>query len=226
MVSRKTLPTRAARAAPTRSRYEPPDRRRGPVGRYERRGDERSLEHLPEPSLNARTAIVSIPSANPTDKGKRDDAIVNRRVDILETERSRVVHDGNGKPIRVISEAAYQAGRKLQGVLEMRNRIGPASAGSGSSMRGDQKASGMHERMAEVMDRTGGYLKWAQMALGMIDYRLALRILGDRMSYADCAALQGKSGERGISYIATRFRDGLELLAECSAARGRGAVRE
>lgn len=193
------------------------------AGRYEQLQKARAPANglgSPPPSLNARTALAAIP--DPLD-GELILATVNRRVDLLEDERA------HGR----ISEAAYREGRLLQRVFELRNRIGPASAGGGSHLTGDQKASGMHERLADLMDRAGfanetnpkkssGHLGWVQQQLGMIDYRLVRRLLGERKSYAECAALEGKSGERGVSYVAHRCRDALEALADAKSAKGAG----
>lgn len=211
VVSRRLVPPTAP---PPRSHYEPPDRRKGSLGRYTHRGDERSLEHLPQPSLNARTAIVSISSAsaNPADKGKRDLAIVNRRVDVLEYERSR----------GLITEAGYQAGRTAQAMFERAR--GPGSSNWQGGSRVDAYTSTELRIIHGLEDarEVTAYMGWmaSGKVLGMIDARLVRRILWERLSYADAAHLQGKSGERGISYVAQRFRDGLERLAECSAAKG------
>lgn len=210
MASRKTLPARAPPVA--RSRYEPPDRRKGSLGRYAHRGDERTLENCPKPNRNARTALVSIP--NPYDPKERVFAAVNRRVDVLESERSH----------GLITEAGYQAGRTAQAMFERAR--GPGSSNWQGGSRVDAYTSTELRIIHSIEDakKVTAYMAWMAegKVLGMIDARLVRRILWERLSYADAANLQGKSGERGISYIAQRFRDGLERLAECSAARGRG----
>ena len=61
-----------------------------------------------------------------------------------------------------------------------------------------------------------------EYAVGIIDARLIRQILGERMSFAECAALRGRTGDRGARYYAARFRDALEIVAERFAAKGTG----
>ena len=75
--------------------------------------------------------------------------------------------------------------------------------------RAVQTAAEIRDLMARMTSR-----------IGMIDARLLRRVLGDRLSFAQAADLQGKSGERGASYVATRFRDALEALTEAWTAKG------
>ena len=140
-------------------------------------------------------------------------ATVNRRVDILETERSR----------KLISESAYRVGRQLQAVFERLGGIGSTNW-CGASRIDPMLANELKilnsvmsaQEIAKVFERMRG-------RLGMIDTRLVKRILGDRMSYADCAAHEGKAGERGTTYIASRFRHALEDLAEAWVGKGKTA---
>jgi hypothetical protein len=149
------------------------------------------------------------------DRGARIVATVNRRVDVLEDERS------HGR----ISEAAYAVGRITQAVFERARNVAP-SCGWKEGDRVD--AAWAQEvkivRALENARMVESYKKRIDDAFGpagKLDARLLERILGDRMSYPQAAALQGKSGERGTSYIATRFRDALEALADAWAAKGR-----
>ncbi len=165
----------------------------------------------PVKSANSDTVVAAV--ADPWGNGKeRVLATVNRRTDLLELERS------HGR----ISEAAYRAGRTVQDVLEKAGRIG----GSKWDLTPSHHSTMENGAVARAMERAQAAVKmvaFVQGRLGMIDTRLLRRVLGDRMGYADIAALQGKSGEKGATYVARRFRDALEDLAEAFAARGKAA---
>lgn len=180
--------------------------------RFDARGrplpPEREPAHRPEPSLQARTAIVTIRDAD----GLPVAATVNRRVSILEDERS------HGR----ISEGAYQAGGSLARVFELASRIGSTSSPhGGSSLTGDQKASRMDERRCEAVDAIRAEEAKARLVVGEIGVRLLRRILGERMSYEDAAAKVGKAGAWGARWVATSFRMYLEAIADSQAAKGR-----
>jgi hypothetical protein len=167
----------------------------------------------PAPSVNIRTAVGAVD--DPLSRDRRL-ATVNRRVDVLEWERS---HDR-------ISEAAYREGRILQRAYEVRSRIGPGSVDGmmGRSQTADQKAAAMHGRLADTMDKSGPYLAWVARELGEIDARLLRQVIGDGLGFAEVAALRGRGNERGVAYFAQRCRDALEALAEKRAAHGRWKV--
>jgi len=197
-----------------------PARRRphqGALSRYDLAGARESADGraLPPASANAFTAVVAVPDPDQDSGGRRDErviATVNRRVDILETERAA------GR----ISDAAYGVGRIVQAVFERARGV----RHSGSWKTNDRVDTSWRAEVAlirsiEEARKVQIYKDRIRVALGMIDARLVERILGDRLSYAQCAALQGKDGERGISYVATRFRDALEALADAWAAKGR-----
>ena len=192
--------------------------RKGALSRYDLAGarEPANGRALPPPSANAFTAVVAVPDPTPDPYGPRDErviATVNRRVDILETERAA------GR----ISDAAYRVGRIVQAVFERARGVGPR----GLWNPGDRVNAAWQHEIAIVHAITDArrvriYKERIRAALGMIDARLIERVLGDGLSYAECAALQGKAGERGISYVATRFRDALEALADAWAAKGPG----
>lgn len=184
------------------------------LGRYDFGGDAWRPADLGRPpaSANVQVSVVAVP--DPYTPDRRVIAHVNRRVDILELERSR----------RAISEGAYRTGRELQHVLEARNRLGAASLDATSTITGEQKAGAMHGRLAHVIDTSAGYLDFVRTIVGLADAALLARILGERKNYRDCAALWGRGGDRGGRYIAGRFRDALEALAESRAARGKASA--
>ena len=131
-------------------------------------------------------------------------------MDILEQERSH----------NRISEGAYRTGRFVQEVFEITERM------LGSNWRMDNRVdsqSPIHSRMDRALDHACKIVPLFQdirSRLGTIDARLLRAVLGDRLGFADCAEIQGKTGDRGSSYVATRFRDALEDLAHAWSAKG------
>lgn len=162
-----------------------------PVGRYITPGHEPpNGRGRPAPSVNVRTAVGSVPDPFPNEHEphRRISVTINRRTDILEHELSH----------GLLSDAAYQIGRIAQTVFER----GVHVSGGGQWRQGDRvDADYAHElaivRHLEDAGKIGSYVGWMVRVLGMIDARIVRRVLGDRMSYADVAALQGKSGDRG-----------------------------
>jgi hypothetical protein len=197
---------------------QPRERRRSPrkgaLSRYDLAGarepaNGRARPPHAAPVLTGRVAV-------PDPYGGRDErlvATVNRRVDVLETERSA------GR----LSDAAYGVGRIVQAVFERARGIGPAP---GWRERDRVDAAWVHEAAIvyalEDARKVQAHKERIRAALGMIDARLLEQVLGDRLTYAECAAARGRAGERGIAYYAARFRDALEALADAWAARGRG----
>lgn len=196
-----------------RPRARPP-----PAGRYNRRGDERRPAELGQPtrSSNVRTTVGAI--QDPYEPDKRLLATVNRRVDILEHESS---HDR-------ITEAALRAGRWLQGIYEQRSRMMPSWPGQqGSHLSGDQASAAMHGRLANMMDHTDRQIIWVRKGpggIGEIGEGLLRHVLGDRMTYTECALLKAKScacTDADVTFVAKSFRNYLECVADMRAARGR-----
>lgn len=187
------------------------------IGRYDGRSHNtrlpgEGLGKLPV-SANSKDAEVVAAVEDPWGDGKqRVFATVNRRVDILEDERSH----------KLISEAAYRTGRQVQQVFELAARVG------GSNWGGDSRSDPLHTQrsaISKAMERAGEILEMERRIrdrLGAIDTRLLARVLRDRMSFADCAALVGKPGSWGERFIKARFRDALEELAEAWTAKGKG----
>jgi hypothetical protein len=143
-------------------------------------------------------------------------ANAHRRADILEWERSH----------SLISDPAYWAGRLAQAVFE-RYR-GP---GAGNQWReGDRvDAASAHEhaiiKLLEDRAAVKALVEKIRGRLGIIDANIVRRLLADRMSYTDVAALTGKRGDRGARYVALRFRDALETLADMFGTKGKDSRR-
>ncbi len=136
----------------------------------------------------------------------------NRRVDLLEEE---ITHQR-------ITVSQYEVGRQVQAVFE---RASGARLGSGGWSAGGSRDQTIAHELAIIyaIDDARiirGMADRITRALGQIDSRLLRRLLADRLTFTEAAALQGKSGDRGSRYIAARFRDALEALAEAFAARG------
>ncbi len=188
-------------------------RGRRSLGRYDLAGAAAPPAGLGRPasSRNVPTAIVAVP--DPYAPRERILAAANRRVDVLEEERA------HGR----ISEAAYQIGRIVQAVFERARR--PSGAGSQWAPR-DRIDAGFAHELAIVLaledaQKIKAYLGRIAATVGMIDARLLRHVLGDGLSYAQCAAARGRGGERGRLYYAARFRDALEELAVRWAATGK-----
>lgn len=184
------------------------------AGRYDRRTHNTRLPpdgtaRAPS-SRNTDTVVAAV--QDPWGNGQeRLLATVNRRVDLLELERS---HDR-------ISESAYRTGRLIQAIFERlgklsgsnwcgTSRVDPMLAQELNIIRSLDSAEKIHRLVNRISDR-----------VGMIDTRLLKRLLGDRLSFTEAAGLQGKGGERGATYIAGRFRDALEDLAEAWVGKGK-----
>lgn len=175
----------------------------------------KAMEDRPNPDLHSvpdvAPACVVVNVVDPMGNGLgRIQATVNRRVDILEKERS------NNR----LSEAAYLTGRILQEKFERASGIG------GSNWMGASKQDPMVQHELRVLaavisaeDITKTMTR-IRSRLGYMDARLIQRVIGDRMSFGQCAEVTGKNGERGAGYIGTRFREALEDLAESWTARG------
>ena len=184
------------------------------AGRYDRRSHNtrapsEGLARMPV-SRNADTAIVAV--QDPWGDGReRVLATVNRRVDILEHERSH----------GLISVGAYNMGRLIQAVLERLGKVAGSNWCGASRIDASMAQELNIVRSLDSAEKIQAWMEDVRGRIGMIDARLLRRVLGDRMSYADCAALQGKAGERGKTYVATRFREALEDLAGVGIAKGK-----
>jgi len=190
------------------------------LGRHDLKGasEPASGYAVPPRSLhNSRTRLgfVAVPDAGHNPDGRaRVRALA--RLDLLDQERRH----------GLIEEAAYLAGRETERIFERGARVGCG----GQWRQGDRVDSATaHElsivRNTESALRVNAYVAWVVRTLGRRDARILSRILGDRLTYEQCAILEGKSGTRGGWYIANRFRDALETLAEAKAAKGRDHER-
>jgi hypothetical protein len=170
-------------------------------------------EQLGEPSATQRkyTRVAAI--SDPFDPSRRLLATVNIRTDLLELEYA------HGR----ISEAALRAGREIQKKLEHLGRVGAGNQWLQSD-RVDQ-----YQRHEEVIVDSLAAARAAEAHFARIgrclgkdslDVKILRNILGDNMSYGAVASLHGKRGDRGIRYVAERFRDSLETLANAQAAKG------
>ncbi len=186
-----------------------------PIGRYDLHDAEMPPgDQLGEPTATRRrhTRVTAISDPfNPG--GRRLLATVNIRTDILELELAH----------QRISQAAFLVGREIQCRLEQQTRVGAGNQWS-SGDRVDQYQR--HEEHIvgglELAREIQAYFCWIGRCLGKanIDLKIIRDILGEQMSYGASAINHGKSGTRGAGYIAQRFRDALESLANAKAARG------
>ena len=195
----------------TRSRRKPS---LAPVGRYDIRdaampGGDQLGEATVARWKDSRVAAVS----DPYDPTRRILATVNIRTDLLELEYAH----------NRISEAALRIGREIQSKLERLSQVG-----AGNQWRQGDRVD-QYQRHEEVIVGTleaaraaDAMFSWIARCLGKdnLDVRILRNLLGDNMSYGAVAVLHGKLGDRGVRYIAERFRDALEVLANATAAKG------
>lgn len=187
-----------------------------PVGRYDlREAAMPAGEQLGEASAVRRkyTRIAAVP--DPYEPGRRILSTVNVRTDILELEYAH----------NRISEAAMRVGREIQSKLERLSQVG-----AGNQWRQGDRVD-QYQRHEEVIVNgleaaraAQGLFAWIGRCLGKanLDVKILRNLLGDNMSYGAVAVLHGKRGDRGVRYIAERFRDSLEALANAQAAKGPG----
>lgn len=189
-------------------------RRRESESRNDLRNARLPSNPLPRTRSQRNVPLYTVAVVDPYAAKERILAAVNYRTDVLEFEHK------HGR----LSTAAYNEGRRAQHVF-LRAR-GP---GAGNQWREGDRVDVSFTKEAAIIDgidtaaKIVEYDRRLAFAVGQIDARLLRRILGDGKSFADCAAMEGKAGERGAWYIASRFRDALELLAESEAARGKAA---
>lgn len=163
----------------------------------------------PPISIAIRSGIASVD--DPNEPGHRLLAAVNRRVDILEYERSR----------GLISEAAYREGRSVQAVFER------AKGPGGSNWQGGSRVDAYVSKELTIIKgcdaaaRIGRLVRWLQSELGRFDTDILRCMLAEGKTYTDVATMYGKTGQRAVSRIAYRFREALEQLSESRAAYGR-----
>ncbi|TGD94049.1 hypothetical protein [Methylobacterium nonmethylotrophicum] len=208
--TRKTPPLVPYRRAPS-------TRQRGPRGdRYDRREAYQHGAGLGQPARPQAipTAIVAID--DPLEPGKRLLATVNRRVDILEDERS------HGR----ISVSQYETARQVQAVFE---RATGARLGSGGWNVGGSRDQTIAHELAiiyaiEDARVVRALLGRVEKAVGTVGARFLKSVLADRQTFAQAAEARGKAGERGTSQVAAHFRILLEGLDEAFASNG--LVRE
>ncbi len=209
--------TNRSRAVSSNARRTIPRRQTpslAPVSRYD--GSRENTWHPSEglgsmpPSANADTTVAAV--TDPWGDGRERVLVtVNRRVDVLETERS---HDR-------ISDAAYTTGRVLQAAFERQGRVG-GSNWAGTSRRDPR------EVQSEVMVRTisnamelNVLMHHVRGYVGERNLRILRRVLGDRLSFAECASFEGKAGPRGQAFITESFRVALEDAVAAIQAVGK-----
>lgn len=163
-------------------------------------------------------AAVPDPVQHPGERpGPQILATRNRRDDILLEELSH----------HRISQGALGVGRVLEAVFERSANVGSSSSWQGGD-RVDQWAA--HEiaiiRNLDNARETQGHLdrlRSNDRGVGRMDARIIELVLRERKTYGDVAVAIGRRANReAVTYIASRFRDGLEQLADLWGATGRG----
>lgn len=194
-------------------------------GRYDLTGARSPASGPSSPQINVRTAVVAVDDPGEliqSESGRltlrqesegRVIAQVNRRTDVLENERS------HGR----LNDAAYTVGRIVQAVFERAR--GPG--GGGQWREGDRVDAWLAHELGVIhgilrAEAIRSMVAKIRKAVGRIDANILQRVLGENCGFADVASLVGKANAKGPSYIAERFRDALDDLAEAFAVKGRG----
>lgn len=183
------------------------------LGRHDLAGAREPAGGYAIPALsinNARTGVVAVP--DPWDQTGKARIRTVARFSVLDEERSR------GR----ITEGAYRVGTEVERTFEGGQRIGCG----GAWRHGDRVDAATATKLAIdqgliAAKKVNDYLGWLVLVLGRRDARILSKILGDRKSFLDVATDEGKGGDRGMRYIAMRFRDALEQLSNAQAAHGR-----
>lgn len=187
-------------------------RKQGAEGRYDpKRSARMPANGLARPpiSVNVKTALAVVP--DPMEPGKELYVAVNRRVDILETERSH----------KRISEGAYRVGREIQAVFEKASRVG-----SGSQWReGDRVDQTIARELAihrniETARAIQAEMERLVREVGSVGALFLRCIIGDGVSFKAYAEATSGSGRRDVDRVADRFRWMLEEIVRRRAARG------
>jgi hypothetical protein len=170
-------------------------------------------DQLGEPTAARRrdTRIAAV--RDPFDPNRRLLATVNIRTDLLELEYAH----------NRISEAALRIGREIQSKLERLSQVGTGNQWrQGDRVDQYQRHEEVIVNMLEAANASEALFSWIARCLGRanLDVKILRNLLGDNMSYAAVAIHHGKRGDRGVRYIAERFRDALEVLANAQAAKG------
>lgn len=147
----------------------------------------------------------AVPDPNPLLKGKRQRVAINVHSSALESEYAY------GR----ISEAAYQAGRVYEAIVEAASG---QQSGGGSTDGVDRGSVIVRQIMAIVgsIDRAKKSVDLqsdVRSALGR-DAEFLLRIvLVDRMTFGQIARLRGRTSGRASRQVGAEFRSALEILA-------------
>ncbi|MBB2959864.1 hypothetical protein [Methylobacterium sp. R2-1] len=200
-----------------RTRYAGSARERDPRGdRYNRVGAYQHGAGLGRPARrqSADTTVGAVD--DPLEPGKRLQATINRRVDVLEMER------GHGR----ITVSQYEVGRQVQAILE---RASGARSGGGmwnASGSRDQVVAHELSVIYAIEDaRLVAKLKGKIIrAVGVPGARFVGEVLTGRQTFGQFAEARGKAGDRGTACVAEHFRILLEYLDADFAAEGVATV--
>ena len=162
-----------------------------------------------------QTATKLLPAAYAP--GRYDEVTFNRRVDVLQTERSA------GR----ISEADFIVGRMIHAVYERASgaRLGSTDWASGGSR--DMTIALELNIILSIDDaeRVQKFTARLERAIGAVGTRFLRAILAEGQTFAAYAAARGKGGDRGTAQVAAHFRFLLAGLTEDQhTARAPGAA--
>jgi hypothetical protein len=190
-------------------------RHQAAAGRYDLKDASPPPEATPLPRSRRRISVTTaaVPIPRPfagSERGERQLVSVNYRIDLLENERK----------LGRISEAAYREGGRLLELLEAAHRIGGTNWSGGDRIDAYTAHETAIVKKIETAQEITAVVAWVRSRLGAYDTQILRWVLGDRMTFMNIAARTGPATERRAGYVAQRFRDALQSLADARAAVG------
>jgi hypothetical protein len=167
----------------------------------------RAIQHVRKAVSLAPTGTALVKVEDPYEKGQSLGVVVTLRHDVLRQWHSR----------EAIDDAQFHAGRWFQALWD-RAEIGGAGAIDYSKPKvdGGYPVDPLTEKAMQARKDLNG----VAAVLGMIDYPLVSRIVGQGVAI-DVEAQSGAWGDSdGARYVAKRVKDALKALAEHRGAKG------
>lgn len=183
------------------------------------RGDRynRNSAFMPAQGLASSASPRNVPTlagavADPYEPGGRIQVSINRRVDLLEEQRSH----------KRISVSEFETGRQVQAIIERASGAGLGSGGWGAGGSRDQTVAHEIAIIYAVEDARliQQLMSRIVQAVGSVGARMLRDLLGGTMSLRQYAEARGKSGERGVAAVGAQFQFLLQALDESFSAFG------
>lgn len=169
--------------------------------------------HHSVPPLTEDTATTAV--IDPMGNGiGRIQATVNRKVDVLERERSH----------GLISSGAYATGRIIQAVFEKASRLGGSNWAGHDAKDTRNLSDRITVNALETAREVAAIRSRMEAVLGGTGAHLVRAILVEGTTFERWGATRGPGGDRDTRYVSKRFREALEELSEAWSAKGARGV--